>query len=152
MHKTGERLNWFCRRLSTAGRRGPAHASVEMLSTLGTSPWRAILGEMFRSASAQHQQAASYPPDTSRRAQECLVLCSHYNRFALYTNNVPGVPSPKRLGLEAFEQFLKQITRWFCQTFHPRYAQILPNTLQCWYIWRFSFETPTIIGLPQNIR
>jgi hypothetical protein len=45
-------------------------------------------------------------------------------------NCVPGVLSPKRLGLEAFEQLLKQITRWFCQTFHAWYAQILPNTLQ----------------------
>jgi hypothetical protein len=45
-------------------------------------------------------------------------------------NSVPGVLSPKRLGLEAFEQLLKQITRWFCQTFHARYAQILPDTLQ----------------------
>jgi hypothetical protein len=77
LHKTGEKLKRFCRRLSTAGRRGPANASVEMSSMLGTSPWRAILGETFRIASAQLQQAASYPPDSSRRAQESLVLCSH---------------------------------------------------------------------------
>ena len=76
-HKIGEKLKRFCRRLSTAGRRGPANPSVEMSSMLGTSRWRAILGETFHSTSAQHQQAASYAPDSSRRAQESLVLCSH---------------------------------------------------------------------------
>jgi len=128
--KTGEKLKRYFWRLSTAGRRGPADASVKMWSTLGTSPWRAILGETFCITSAQLQQAASYRPDSSRPAQESLVLCSHYNCFALYMNSVPGVLSPERLGLEAFEQLLKQMTRWFCQTFHAQYAQILPNTLQ----------------------
>jgi len=45
-------------------------------------------------------------------------------------NIVPGVVSAKRLGLEAFEQLLKQITKWFWQTFPAWYGQILPNTLQ----------------------
>jgi hypothetical protein len=128
--RTGEKLKRFCRRLSTAGRRGPAKPSVRMLSTLHASPWRAILGETFCIASAQHQQATSYPSDSSCPAQACLIRSSHYNSFALYMNCVPGFLSPKTLGLEAFEQLLKQITRWFCQTFHARYAQILPNNLQ----------------------
>jgi hypothetical protein len=32
--------------------------SIDLTSTLGTSPSRAIHGEMFRTASVQHQQAA----------------------------------------------------------------------------------------------
>jgi hypothetical protein len=130
LHKTGEKLKRFYRRLSTADRRGPANASVEMSSTLGTSPLSAILGETFRIASAQHQQAPPYSPDSSCQAQDSLVLCSNDNCFTLYMNSVPGVLSAKRLGLEAFEQLLMQITRWFCQTFHARYAEILPITLQ----------------------
>jgi len=68
LHTTGEKLKRFCWRLSTADRRGPANASVTMSSTLGTSPWRAILGETFRNASVQLQQATSYSPDSSHQA------------------------------------------------------------------------------------
>jgi len=92
--KSEEKLERFCRRQSTAGRRGPANASVEMSSTLDTSPLRAILGETFPIASGQCQQAALYPPTSSRRAQESVVLCCHQNCFTLNMNSVPGVLSP----------------------------------------------------------
>jgi len=61
LHKTGVQFKRGCPRLSKAGRRGPANASLHMLSRLETSAWRAILGETFRIASVQHYQASSYP-------------------------------------------------------------------------------------------
>jgi hypothetical protein len=152
LQRTGLKWKRICQTLNTAGRRGPANASVVMLSTLGTSQWIARQGEMFGIASVKRQQAASYPRDSSRWGQECPVLSSHWNWVTLYRNTVRGVSFPKRLALVAFERHLKQISRWFYQTFHAWYAQILPNTLQYSYILSFRFKTPTIIQLPRNIR
>jgi len=75
--KIGEKLKRFCQRLSTAGWRGPANASVETSSTLATSPCRVILGETYCIASAQLQQAALCLQESSHQAQERYVLCSH---------------------------------------------------------------------------
>jgi len=77
LHKAGEKWKLFCWRLSTAGQRGPANAPMKMWTTVGTSPWRAQQGEMYRIASGCHQQATSYPPDSSCQAIESVALSSH---------------------------------------------------------------------------